>query len=69
MPTVQLEEVKAEKPSKEDRSKIFKQHMEIVKLKEELQNITLEKSTLEDEIKTKNQELYQANERVIFLEF
>ena len=48
---------------------MFKQHMEILKLREEIQNAAAEKQQLEDEIKSRNQEVYQMNEKLIFLEF
>ena len=37
------EESKQAKPNKEQRAKIFKQHMEIMKLREELQNTISDK--------------------------
>jgi hypothetical protein len=43
--------------------------MEIIKLKEELMNAQSEKAALEEEIKTRSQELYAANEKLIFFEF
>ena len=40
-----------------------------MKLREELQNASIEKSQLEEEIKARNQEMYQMNEKLIFLEY
>lgn len=48
------EEPKSNKLNKEQRAKMFKQHMEILKLREELQNAATEKQQLEDEIKSRN---------------
>jgi septal ring factor EnvC (AmiA/AmiB activator) len=57
------------KLSKEDRAKIFKQHMEIMKLREELINAAKEKQSLEEEIKARNQEVYSLNEKLILIDF
>lgn len=53
---------------KEFRAKIFKQHMEIGKLKEELECAEADKKELEEEIKQRNEEIYQMNEKMIMLE-
>lgn len=52
------EESKQSKPSKDQRAKIFKQHMEIMKLREELQNALTERQQLEEEIKARREEVY-----------
>ena len=54
---------------KERAAKIYKQHIEIQKLKAELNRATEEKATVEDEIKNRNEEMYKMNEKMIFLEF
>lgn len=43
--------------------------MEIQKLKEELRKTENDKEALETEIKQRNEELYQMNQRMIFIEF
>lgn len=52
----------------ENAMKVFKQHIEIVKLKEELENAKKEKEELEEEISTRNKEIYEMNERIILME-
>ena len=42
--------------------------MEILKLKEELEQAELDKKELENEIKQRNEEIYQMNEKLILLE-
>ena len=54
---------------KDRAAKIYKQHMEIVKLKDELKHAIEEKQSIEEEIKARNDEFYKMNERMIFLEF
>ena len=54
---------------KERAAKIYKQHLEIVKLKQELKNASEEKAAVEDEIKNRNEEIYKMNEKMIFMEF
>jgi len=43
--------------------------MEIVKLRHELESATEEKQSLEQEIKNRNQEVYEMNEKMIFMEY
>ena len=54
---------------KERAAKIYKQHLEIVKLKQELKNASEEKAAVADEIKNRNEEIYKMNEKMIFMEF
>lgn len=54
---------------KDRAAKIYKQHMEIVKLKHELEGALDEKKTIEEEIKVRNEEVYKMNEKMIFMEF
>ena len=54
---------------KDRAAKIYKQHMEIVKLKHELEGALDEKKTIEEEIKVRNEEVYKMNEKMIFLEY
>jgi hypothetical protein len=52
----------------ENAMKVFKQHLEIVKLKEELESAVKEKEELEEEIGTRNKEIYEMNEKIILME-
>ena len=52
----------------ENAMKVFKQHLEIVKLKEELDAAKKEKEELEEEISSRNKEIYEINERIIVIE-
>lgn len=65
--------LESEEPSKhtlkERAAKIYKQHMEIVKLRHELTSAIEEKQALEQEIKSRNQEVYEMNEKMIFMEY
>ena len=54
---------------KERAAKIYKQHIEITKLKQELKNAIEEKAAVELEIQSRNEEVYKMNEKMIFLEF
>ena len=54
---------------KDRAAKIYKQHMEIVKLKHELEMAMEDKKTVEEEIKVRNEEVYKMNERMIFIEY
>lgn len=52
----------------ENAMKVLKQHLEIVKLKEELESTTKEKEELEEEISSRNKEIYEMNEKLILME-
>ena len=54
---------------KDRAAKIFKQHMEIVKLREELAKASEEKKQIEEELKSRTDEVYEMNQKMIFLEF
>jgi precorrin-2 methylase len=58
----------ASKSSKELSMKIVKQHMEIQRLKEELEQAVQDKLELENEVKSRNEEIYQMNEKMIMNE-
>ena len=48
--------------------KIFKQHKELLKLTAELDALQEDKRDLEGEIKSRNEEIYQLNEKLMLLE-
>jgi len=52
----------------ENAMKVFKQHLEIVKLKEELEAALREKEELEEEVSSRSKEVYEMNERLILME-
>lgn len=52
----------------ENAMKVFKQHIEITKLKEELDAALKEKEELEEEISSRNKEMYEINEKMILME-
>ena len=52
----------------ENAMKVFKQHLEIVKLKEELESAIKDKEELEEEISSRNKEIYEMNEKMILME-
>ena len=54
---------------KDRQAKIFKQHVEIVSLKNDLKTAVEEKAQLEQEIKSRSEEVYKMNEKMIFLEY
>ena len=60
---------KKQPASKAHAAKIFKQHLEICKLKTELTNAIKEKEDLETEVKERSEEMYKMNERMIMMEF
>ena len=53
---------------KDFQLKIFKQHKELVKAREELDALQEDKRDLEAEIKSRNDEIYQLNEKLMLLE-
>lgn len=52
----------------ENAMKVLKQHLEIVKLKEELEASTKEKEDLEEEVSMRNREIYEMNEKIMLME-
>ena len=62
-------DAKSKQMLKDRAAKIYKQHMEIVKLRHELEGAMEEKKTVEQEIKSRNEEVYTMNEKMIFMEF
>lgn len=54
---------------KEKTAKIFKQHQEIVKLRDELRQNEENRLNLENDLKSRTEELYKANEKCILLEY
>jgi len=54
---------------KDRAAKIYKQHVEIVSLRHQLEAANEEKINLEHEIKTRNEEVYKMNEKMIFMEY
>ena len=54
---------------KDRAAKIYKQHAEIIKLKSALETAIEEKKQLEDEVRSRSDEVYKMNEKMIFLEY
>ena len=54
---------------KERAAKIFKQHVEIMKYREELKLAMEDKEQIEAELKARSDEVYEMNQKMIFLEF
>ena len=52
----------------ENAMKVIKQHIEITKLKEELEAALKEKEEIEEEISSRNKEMYEMNEKMILME-
>lgn len=52
----------------ENAMKILKQHLEITKLKEEVESTKKEKEELEEEISNRSKEIYEMNERILLME-
>lgn len=53
---------------KDFQLKIFKQHKELLQVREELECLQQDKRELESEIKSRNDEIYQLNEKLMLLE-
>jgi predicted nuclease with TOPRIM domain len=53
---------------KDFQLKIFKQHKELIQVKEELEGLQQDKRDLEAEVKSRNDEIYQLNEKLMLLE-
>ena len=62
-------DAKSKQMLKDRAAKIYKQHMEIVKLRHELEAAVEEKNTVELEIKSRSEEVYKMNEKMIFMEY
>jgi len=67
--TTLLADAKTKQLLKDRAAKVYKQHVEIVNLRHELEKAVEEKKSLEDEIRSRSEEVYKMNEKMIFLEY